>query len=458
VLVLGDAVRLDDVEALAAPEEDGAVARAEVAGEVELTSLQAVGDRVALRLLGRRVEARHAPIAAHPEPAGCVDGEAVHRGAGQPIGLGEVLDLARGAVHAIQPVDGADPQRGGLRLEDGMHRRSTQPVLAKRIRVPPPGARVVLHQTDTADGAGGRRAEQQLAVERFGDDADLRLLALADGHRRRERTRRRIDALQPLLIGTDPDFSRAIGVHGERIVVRHAAVLRRERREASRRRIEPAHAARPGRDPDLPEAILRDREHRVGVEIARLRGVALELPGRAVEAVQATAVRGDPDVPACVLEEPHHRVVAQARGVAGDRSEAADRIAVLARDVDATGEGADPQRTAAIREQRPDGAAVQSRGIVGIEPVVDETPRPEVEVIEAAVLGADPQPARAVEQQGVHRVDREAVRILGIVLIEREAAGAAIDLRQPAVHHRHVDRAVGILDEGAHVLALEQER
>jgi hypothetical protein len=59
-----------------------------------------------------------------------------------------------------------------------------------------------------------------------------------------------------------------------------------------------------------------------------------------------------------------------------------------------------------------------------------EAPRGEVEVIEPTVLGADPDAARAVEQQRVHRVDREALRSSGSCW-KRDAAGAAIDPRQP---------------------------
>jgi hypothetical protein len=51
VSVLGDALRLEQVEALGAAEEDRAVACLEIRAGVELTALQPVGDGVDLRLL-----------------------------------------------------------------------------------------------------------------------------------------------------------------------------------------------------------------------------------------------------------------------------------------------------------------------------------------------------------------------------------------------------------------------
>ena len=272
-------------------------------------------------------------------------------------------------------------------------------------------------------------------------------LPLPEQNRRAERASDRIDALQPLLVRPDPDAAFAVGVDGECVVVGDAAVLRREGGEPAALRIEPADAAGPRRDPDLAGPVFSERQHRVGIQVARRLAVVLELPARAVEAIEPSTVGRDPGRAACVLEERHHGVEAQARGVARDGTEPPDRVAVLQRDVDAAGEGAEPERSGLIAMDRPDGVAVQPPRVVGVELIVRETSRGEVEVVEPSVLRADPQPASPVEVERVHRVDRDAVRIVGVVLIEGDAAGGTIQLRQAAVGERHVDGALGVLDE-----------
>jgi hypothetical protein len=144
--------------------------------------------------------------------------------------------------------------------------------------------------------------------------------------------------------------------------------------------------------------------------------------------------------------------------VTGDGAEPPDRVAVLERDVHAAGEGAEPERPGLIAMDRPDGIAVQSPRVVGIELIVRETSRGEIEIVEPSVLRADPQAAGAVEANRVHRVDRDAVGIVRVVLVERDAAGGAIDLRQAAVGDRQVDGAFRILDELSRVLGAVESR
>jgi hypothetical protein len=75
--VLHEAVWTHRIEALRSTEVERAVARMEVRARVELASLQTVAERVHLALLLRGIEARDAPITAHPQPV-----RIVHRDAG----------------------------------------------------------------------------------------------------------------------------------------------------------------------------------------------------------------------------------------------------------------------------------------------------------------------------------------------------------------------------------------
>src|SRR6185369_6698004 len=104
----------------------------------------------------------------------------------------------------------------------------------------------------------------------------------AEEDRRAEHPGVRVDALQPLRIGTDPDLAGAIGVDGEGVVVGHPAVLRRERGEAAGLRIESTDATGPGRDPDSTRPVFGEGENGVRVQVARRRGVALEPAGRTI--------------------------------------------------------------------------------------------------------------------------------------------------------------------------------